>query len=277
MPPSYNCYNIATKYTKYTLPESHFIGHNLWILKPTKLNRGRGVHIFRSLDSLRDLVSQYTKGRKSFTSTNEFIIQKYIEAPLLINRRKFDIRMWVLITGEMDCLLFREGYIRTSSIPFVIDHKNIDDKFVHLTNNAIQQHSQTYGSFEDGNQVSFDKFKEYLGGDLFERNMLMQIKQLVVKSLLAVKKKLNPRRSEAQFEIFGYDFMIDSDYHVWLIEVNTNPCLEESSSLLKFLLPRMIDDAFKLTLDRVFHKAKRFDGEDIKYSVKGYDDDYNMW
>jgi len=39
-----------------------------------------------------------------------------------------------------------------------------------------------------------------------------------------------------------------------LVEVNTNPCLEESSKLLKTLIPRMLDDAFKLTLDKVFHK-----------------------
>jgi len=33
-------------------------------------------------------------------------------------------------------------------------------------------------------------------------------------------------------EIFGYDFILDHDLNPWLIEVNTNPCLEESSSLL---------------------------------------------
>jgi tubulin monoglycylase TTLL3/8 len=37
-----------------------------------------------------------------------------------------------------------------------------------------------------------------------------------------------------------------------MIEVNTNPCIEESSSILKILLPRMLDDMFKLTLDVVF-------------------------
>lgn len=46
--------------------------------------------------------------------------------------------------------------------------------------------------------------------------------------------------------------MLDSQHKPWLIEVNTNPDLEESSKLLKQLLPRMIDDAFKLTLDVVF-------------------------
>ena len=46
--------------------------------------------------------------------------------------------------------------------------------------------------------------------------------------------------------------MVDNDMSVWLIEVNTNPCLDESSSILKAILPRMIDDALKLTIDREF-------------------------
>jgi hypothetical protein len=50
--------------------------------------------------------------------------------------------------------------------------------------------------------------------------------------------------------------MIDCQLKPWLIEVNTNPCLEESSALLKQLVPRMIDDAFKLTLDIVYPSLK---------------------
>jgi tubulin--tyrosine ligase len=46
--------------------------------------------------------------------------------------------------------------------------------------------------------------------------------------------------------------MIDSDFHCWLIEANTNPCIEESSKLLETLLPRLIDDMMKLTIDKVF-------------------------
>lgn len=34
-------------------------------------------------------------------------------------------------------------------------------------------------------------------------------------------------------EIFGYDFMVDAELRPWLIEVNTNPCLEESNALLR--------------------------------------------
>lgn len=70
--------------------------------------------------------------------------------------------------------------------------------------------------------------------------------------MISAKRKLNPNKRKHCFEIFGYDYIIDSDFNVWLIEVNTNPCIEESSNLLKMLLPRMLDDAFKLTLDRLF-------------------------
>ena len=52
--------------------------------------------------------------------------------------------------------------------------------------------------------------------------------------------------------MFGYDFIIDAGFETWLIEVNTNPCLEESSPLLKNLIPRMINDALKLTVDYAF-------------------------
>ncbi len=55
-----------------------------------------------------------------------------------------------------------------------------------------------------------------------------------------MRKKLNAEGRNFCFELFGYDFIIDSGFKVWLIEVNTNPCLEESSALLRTLLPRMV-------------------------------------
>lgn len=45
--------------------------------------------------------------------------------------------------------------------------------------------------------------------------------------------------------------MVDKDYKVWLIEVNTNPAIEECSSVLKLLVPRMLDDMFQLTVDKL--------------------------
>ena len=51
----------------------------------------------------------------------------------------------------MDIYVFKEGYLRTSSSEFHIDLENVDDQYVHLTNNAVQKFSENYGEFEDGN------------------------------------------------------------------------------------------------------------------------------
>ena len=42
------------------------------------------------------------------------------------------------------------------------------------------------------------------------------------------------------FEIFGFDFMIDQNFHPWLIEINTNPCLEISCPVLMDIIAPMI-------------------------------------
>ena len=47
-------------------------------------------------------------------------------------------------------------------------------------------------------------------------------------AMISAKRKLNPNKRRHCFEIFGYDYIIDSDFNVWLIEVNTNPCIETS-------------------------------------------------
>jgi hypothetical protein len=83
------------------------------------------------------------------------------------------------------------------------------------------------------------------------------MKELIHKSMFAVRKKLDPYKRKSCFELFGYDFMLDEDYNTWLIEVNTNPCLEESSELLKVYLPRMIEDMLRITIDAVFPKMKK--------------------
>jgi len=66
----------------------------MWLLKPSDLNRGRGIRLFHTVDELADqLKHELLKNEKG-----SFIIQKYLEKPLLIEDRKFDIRVWAMIT-----------------------------------------------------------------------------------------------------------------------------------------------------------------------------------
>ena len=84
------------------------------------------------------------------------------------------------------------------------------------------------------------------------RDLVPTMKHQILKSMYSVRKTIDPSRRKYCFELFGYDFIIDEDFNTWLIEVNTNPCLEESNKLLKDILPRMIEDMLKLTVDQIF-------------------------
>ena len=186
-----------------------------------------------------------------------FVIQKYIEKPLLVDERKFDIRLWVLVAQDQRCYLFKEGYIRTSSYKFTLSQESIDQPMIHLTNNAVQQFDDNYGKLEEGNQLSFLQASELINEQEgrtvdFHEIVSKQIAPVIEMTLASAESKLNSKQRKNCFEIFGYDFMVDDSLQPWLIEVNTNPCLEETSQLLKQYLPRMLDDAFKLTIDVFF-------------------------
>jgi hypothetical protein len=87
------------------------------------------------------------------------VIQKYIEKPLLYNERKFDIRVWALLDQEMTLFYFKEWYIRLSSEKFSLNDKDLENQFVHLTNNAIQKYGNNYGKHESGNILSGQDLK----------------------------------------------------------------------------------------------------------------------
>ena len=71
------------------------------------------------------------------------------------------------------------------------------------------------------------------------------MKKMATDSIKAVSRKIDPTKKHSTFEIYGLDFMIDEMMKPWLIEVNTNPCLELSSPYLARLIPTMIENALK--------------------------------
>ncbi len=105
--------------------------------------------------------------------------------------------------------------------------------------------------------------------------------EIIKHSTLAIKKKINKKNRQYCYVTLGYDFMIDSEFRTWLIEINKNPGLCESSNIIKVLTPRMIDDSLRLTVDDIFEPKFSSNIENFKYkspfTVEGYDDKENMW
>jgi len=117
---------------------------------------------------------------------------------------------------------YREGYLRTSSEAYTLG--KLSENFIHLTNNCLQQFNKNYGTFEEGNTLSFDVFRSLLKTDYnnlvdFDKDLLPRMKDLMIDSFLSTKSEINIKRRKFCFEMLGFDFLIDEDFRVWLIEV----------------------------------------------------------
>ena len=245
--------NLIRHVEKY-LPEKHWL-KNLWLVKPEGLNRGRGIEVFNSLKDIMSFI-----GAKNLNM--RYVVQKYIERPMLYHGRKFDIRVWAIYTGDDSRVYFyKRGYIRTSSDEFTT--KINDNKAVHLTNNWFQQHLENYGKFEDGNTLSFEKMQEYIDEQFPEYNInfydhfIKRMKDIAIDVYLAAKDEFNKSKREHCFELFGFDFMIDEDFRIWLIEWNTNPYFGIPNKFIADLLPRMISEMFEIIVDPIYPPRRK--------------------
>ena len=212
---------------------------------------------------------------KNFT----FVIQKLVERPLLYFNRKFDIRQWVLLNAsDGRVYIYRESYVRTSSREYVDYDPQLpeeDQIYMQLTNNAVQKVGDDYEKYEEGNIVSVHTLFEYIAGQpeakgrcksTLENQYKQDIEKMIVETFKSVKGQISCQKHT--FELLGYDFILDQDLNTYLIEVNTNPCLEESNELLRKLLPRMIDDTLNIVLDPVFAYCDSAGRSSEKYKSK---------
>ena len=214
---------------------------NVWIVKPGGLSRGRGVHC---IDQLNDILS-------NVKPCNQTIIQKYIENPLVINGRKFDIRQWVLVTdlNPLTVWLFETPYVRFGAENYHIDDfKNV---FSQLTGNSIAKHSDKFNTGEiEGDMWENAQFREFLkktyGGDPWIE-IQKKIEKIVILSLECAKHKLFNRKNN--FEVFGFDIMLDDKLNVYIIEINASPDWTYSTKVTEKLVKIASDDIMKVVLD----------------------------
>jgi len=238
----------------FKLVEAEY-GQSVWLVKPAEwANQGCGIRIHSTVEDITTHLDSKVK---------TWVVQKYIERPLLLRERKFDIRAYCLIVqepggGTVRAFAYRQAYLRTTSAKYTTE---TFDRLVHLNNDAVQKHGEDYGKFESANKLSLEDFQRYLNEHHMRDNISVneqivpQMFGLMADVVHAAVGVLNPRKIDHCFELLGFDFMVDADYRVWLIEVNANPCLELCCNYLSRLIPAMLDEALRIALDSVWPQA----------------------
>lgn len=232
--------------TRAERTQSRLNRRNIWILKPGNLSRGRGIWVSSDEAQIR----KQCHGRDG----TRWVAQKYIENPLVMDGKKFDIRQWCMCTciQPLTVWFFSKCYLRFCCVDY--DPSDLNNQFSHLTNNSIQKNCDDFDEADSGAMGHSDDFAAWLqaetGTDVWTDKIQPAMRKSVVLALKAAQLHGAPERL-GTFEIFGFDFMIDEDYNAWLIEANLSPDLSHSTPVTAELVPEMIADTMKVIVDGV--------------------------
>lgn len=202
---------------------------NIWVVKPSAQSRGRGIFCSNRLD----FVLSVFQG----SARDKYVVQKYIERPLTIQNIKFDIRQWVLVQMcPMTIWFYKDSYLRFSSSALDLsDVHSTKSREIHLCNNSLQKHAEGFGGLDFAPECMWtsDEYIEHLKREgkesLWSDCIVPRMKEVVQCTMRCADDKLKCRPQD--FEVFGFDFVLDVDYNVWLLEVNTSPDLSPSTSV----------------------------------------------
>jgi tubulin polyglutamylase TTLL9 len=111
----------------------------LWIMKPVSRCQGRGIFV---VDRVARVASWKKANDEREPDKKEiYVVSKYIENPMLIGGKKFDLRIYALVLSysPFKVYLHRGGFARFSASRYTNDKESMKDLYVHLTNVAIQK------------------------------------------------------------------------------------------------------------------------------------------
>jgi tubulin polyglutamylase TTLL1 len=241
--------------TTYLLPADYSLfveefrrnPHSTWIMKPTSKARGIGIFLVNKLAQIKKWANTRTM---SGPQSQNYIISRYIDNPLLIGGKKFDLRLYVLVTSyrPLRVYIHDDGFARFTNARYNNDLTDLDNMFVHLTNVAIQKHGDEYNE-KHGNKWDTRNLRLYMEATVgHERTETLfdEIEYIIISSLKAVQNVIiNDKHC---FECYGYDVMIDDNLKPWLIEVNASPSLSATTHSDRIMKHGLINDTLSVVI-----------------------------
>jgi len=230
----------------------------VWISKPTAANRGIGIYLLSNPDDVSALKQRLEDREKARGVTRPIgrIVQRYILYPLLLNRRKFDVRAYCLIlnTPSGPMTFFRPGYCRLTIREYAVSSTDLS---THLTNQALQKKDPNYEDIKDDTVWSMNQFNEYINLNYASLNKVPEnwvitqfnekCKQIAAHCIAATKGQLDNR--VGFFDLIGVDYLVDESFNTYLLEMNTNPALSTNCAVLKDLIPDVVTEMMDMTLE----------------------------
>ncbi|XP_016040504.2 tubulin polyglutamylase TTLL11 isoform X2 [Erinaceus europaeus] len=233
-----------------------------FIVKPDSGCQGDGIYLVKDPSDIR--LAGTLQSRPA-------VVQEYICKPLLIDKLKFDIRLYVLLKSldPLEIYIAKDGLSRFCTEPYQEPNsKNLHHIFMHLTNYSLNIHSGNFVHSDSASTGSKRTFSSILcrlsskGVDI--KKVWSDIISLVIKTVIALTPELKVfyqsdipagRPGPTCFQILGFDILLMKNLKPMLLEVNANPSMrieheQELSPGVFENVPSLVDEEVKVAVIR---------------------------
>ncbi|XP_062937824.1 tubulin polyglutamylase TTLL11 isoform X4 [Cynocephalus volans] len=233
-----------------------------FIVKPDGGCQGDGIYLIKDPSDIR--LTGTLQSRPA-------VVQEYICKPLLVDKLKFDIRLYVLLKSldPLEIYIAKDGLSRFCTEPYQEPSpKNLHHIFMHLTNYSLNTHSSNFVHSDSADTGSKRTFSSILcrlsskGVDI--KKVWSDIISLVIKTVIALTPELKVfyqsdiptgRPGPTCFQILGFDILLTKNLKPILLEVNANPSMRiehehELSPGVFENVPSLVDEEVKVAVIR---------------------------
>ena len=206
------------------------------------------------------IINSFEKEIKKEKLKENFVISKYISNPLLINNKKFTMRAYVLVTGfsPLKIYFYRDGNLIFSQNEYSLNNTNWNETCIHISSEKNELNCMKKNKKRKDNPPPYEKslyeenctiwnflnFERYCKkNEINYEHIINQTKDIILKTFISLNDDIiNKYKSESlndrnMFQLFTFDFIIDNNYQLFLLDLDKNPYLNS-----KHLVPIYIYD-----------------------------------
>ena len=219
--------------------------NNLWLVKPINGRNGGNISFFKSLNKI---------------ILKEFVISKYIANISLIKGKKYDLRLYVLVSSlkPLKIYLYKEGLVRIATELYYLNKSYLENRFIHLTNVAINKFSKhfikpTKSNDENSSTWNIFMYKKFLRNNRIKWNKMKEdIKDIIIKSIISVYQNLTEENEQKNlddknfYNMLGFDILINNKFKPILLEINRRPSMIYLNNLDKKIKINLMTDTLNL-------------------------------
>ena len=252
----------------------NLISSPCWIMKPSVTNKGAEIKIVNSFASLREHIVQWPDIR-------EWVVQDYVSRPLLYNRCKFHLRVYVLAVGSIKVYVSNGILLLSSALPYT--YTEINNEIAHITNTVKQ--AEIFNFDEESCVHLFEDLlpqliMNYNNNVQKAKTTLQGIKEQIYSITAEIFHALGEESTVFApisncFELYGFDFLVEEDYTVKFLEANPGPDLKQTGGRLKTLIIDLFEDILHVIIDKQYifnldldHSSNKAENDEHQSNLK---------